>query len=179
MALSADNVTIAATGAVYVAPAGTSGPSSYSSTLNAAFKDVGYLSEAGVTITPNESVTKLTAWQNGETVKTVRRGADITVSFEMIEAQSEDAQKVYWGSGATVTTGAVDVTSLSGVEAVAIVIDAVDGTQGVRYYFPKAVLSDRGAINLIGTNYVMYPVTFEAQNDGTRFAQVWLDTDGS
>jgi hypothetical protein len=179
MALTADNVTVAATGAVYVAPAGTAAPTSYSSTLNAAFKDVGYLSENGVTITPNETVTKLQAWQNGETVKTIRRGQDITVSFEMIEARGDDAQKVYWGSGATVTSGTVEVSSLAGVEAVSIVVDAVDGDISVRYYFPKAVLSDRGAITLIGTNYVMYPVTFECQSDGTRFVKVWHEADGS
>jgi hypothetical protein len=179
MTLDADNVDVAATGAVYVAPYGSAAPSDFDSTLDPAFKDVGYLSETGVSITPNETITKLQAWQKGETVKTIRRGQDITVTFEMIETRNEEAQKVFWGSGATVGSGEIDVASLSGSEPQAIVIDTVDGDLGVRYYFPKAVLSERGTISLVGENYVAYPVTFECQSDGTRFAQIWHEAEGS
>lgn len=179
MALNEENVDVAADGAVYVAPVGTTAPTDYDSTLDAEFKDVGYLSEDGVSITPNETATDLKAWQKGRTVKTIRRGESITVTFTMIETRSEDAQKTYWGSGATVGGGEIDVEDLSGSIPVALVIDTVDDDLGVRYYFPKATLADRGAITLLGTNYVSYPVTFTVKHDGTRFAQIWHEAAGS
>ena len=179
MALSSDNVTVAASGAVYIGPTATAAPTAYETALNAGFKDVGYLSEAGVTITPNETSTKLKAWQSGKTVKNIRRGEDVTVSWEMIESRNEDAKKAYWGSGNVPSAGTVDVVDLTGSEEVAIVIDTVDAGVGVRYYFPKATLSDRGAITIVSTNYQMFPVTFDALYNGTRFLQAWDSVDGS
>lgn len=43
MALDSDNVRVATTGAVYVAPTGTTAPTDSDGTLNAAFVDLGYV----------------------------------------------------------------------------------------------------------------------------------------
>lgn len=174
MALDADNVVVAITGAVYAAPLGSTAPTNYATALDAAFKDLGYVGESGVSITPNESSKKLKAWQNGETVKTIRKGEDITVSFDLIELRSEDAQKAYWGDGATVASGGgtVTVTNLSGSTPIMLVVEAHDGSVGTRYFFPKATLSERGTITLLSDNYQAMPVTFEAQKD-TVFASIW------
>lgn len=177
MALTAANVVVAITGVVYVAPIGTTAPTDYATALNVAFKDVGYIGEGGVSIVPNETSKKLKAWQNGETVKTITRLEDVTVSFDMIELRSEEAQKAYWGAAATVAAGGLTVTvgGSSASTPIMLVIDAVDGTVGTRYFFPKAVVSDRGAITVISDNYSSMPVTFEAQR-ATNFATVWHST---
>jgi hypothetical protein len=177
MALDADNVVVAITGAVYAAPLGTTAPTDYATALNAAFKDLGYLGEDGVSITPNEASKKLKAWQNGQTVKTIRKGEDITVAFELIELRSEDAQKAYWGEGATVASGGltVTVTDLSGSTPIMLVVEAHDGDVGTRYFFPKATLSERGTISLLSDNYQAMPVTFECAKDGF-FSKVWHST---
>ena len=49
MALDSDNVIVAVTGAVYVAPTGTAAPTASDSTLNVAFVDLGYVSADGIT----------------------------------------------------------------------------------------------------------------------------------
>lgn len=177
MALSAANVVAAITGAVYAAPTGTTAPTDYATSLNVAFKDLGYLGEGGVSITPNETSKKLKAWQNGETVKTITRGEDITVAFELIELRSEEAQKAYWGPAATVAAGGLTVTvgNLSSSSPISLVIEQVDGTVGTRFYFPKAVLSDRGTITLLSDNYTSMPVTYECQKS-TNFVTMWHST---
>jgi hypothetical protein len=174
MALNEANVIAAVTGAVWTAPMGSTAPTDYSTALDAAFKDVGFLDESGFAFDPNETVTKLKGWQKGQTVKEIRTGEDITIDFTMIELRSEVAQKLYWGEGATVAAGGltVTVTDLSGSTPSAIVVEAVDGAQGVRYHFPKATLAQRGKVSLVSTNYQAMPVTLTAQKSG-YFVKYW------
>lgn len=174
MALDEDNVVAAITGSVHWAPMGSTGPTDYSTALAVAFKDLGYLGENGVDFDPNETATKLRAWQKGQTVKVIRRGEDITVNFDLIELRSEEAQKMYWGEGATVASGGltVTVTDLAGSTPFMLVVEAVDGDKGVRYFFPKATLEQRGKISLVSTNYQSMPVTLTAQKDGF-FMKAW------
>jgi len=180
MALNEENVSVAASGAVFVGPTTATAPTTYEDVLTG-FDDVGYLSESGVQITPNETATKLKAWQSGKTVKIIRRGEDVTVAFEMIESRNVNARKAYWGDGNVDNDGTIDVVDLSGSEEVSLVIDTVEAGQGIRYYFPKAVLADRGTIQIVSTNYQMMPVTFEAQFDSTTgtFLQGFDEVDGS
>ena len=48
MALDSDNVRVAVTGAVYVAPTGTAAPNYSDDALNVAFQDLGYVSADGI-----------------------------------------------------------------------------------------------------------------------------------
>ena len=64
MALESDNVRVGVTGAIYVAPLGTTLPTSSQASLNAAFEDLGYMDESGVAELINEQITNLKAWQN-------------------------------------------------------------------------------------------------------------------
>lgn len=174
MALNEANVVAAITGAVWKAPFGATPPADYPTALDAAFKDVGFLGENGITFDPNETTTKLKAWQKGQTVKEIRRGEDITINLDMIELRSEEAQKLYWGEGATVASGGLTVTAndLSGSTPFALVVEALDGAVGVRYHFPKVTLADRGQIQLVSTNYQSMPVTLTAQKS-TYFVKIW------
>lgn len=174
MSLNEANVVAAVTGAVYKAPVGSTAPTDYATALDAAFKDVGFLGESGVTFDPNETTTKLKAWQKGQTVKEIRRGEDITINLDLIELRSEEAQKLYWGEGATVATGGLTVTAtdLSGSTPFMLVVEAIDGAVGVRYFFPKVTLADRGQIALVSTNYQAMPVTLTAQKS-TFFMKAW------
>jgi hypothetical protein len=77
MALDASNVEVAVTGAVYLAPLGTTLPTDSDTPLDGAFQNVGYLSEDGITETPEEDTTEIQAWQNGDIVRRVLTSHEI------------------------------------------------------------------------------------------------------
>ena len=69
MALDSDNVRVAVTGAVYVAPTGTTAPTASGSSLDAAFIDLGYVSSDGITEGIDKSTTQIRSWQDGSLVR--------------------------------------------------------------------------------------------------------------
>ena len=81
---TAENVRVGVTGAVYFAPAGTAVPTSVSGVLNAAFVDVGYIGEDGVSESISADTNDIKAWQNGDVVRRVQTSHDYTVSFTML-----------------------------------------------------------------------------------------------
>ena len=96
---SVDNVTAAApalNGAIYMAPAGTTPPTSSVSSLASAFKPLGYISEDGVTNSNSPSSTAIKAW-GGDTVYVTNDGRPDDWKFKAIEYLREDVLKLAWG----------------------------------------------------------------------------------
>lgn len=166
MALTADNVRIALTGAVYVAPVGTTVPTAIDGVLDNAFKDLGYLSDEGVTITPTIDVSEVVAWQNQDTV---RRAITRTheISFTAIETNVEVLKLAYASAASSSGTGTkFELGSGSGKRA--LVIDCVDGGSGfVRHVAPIVELTDIGDIVYVNGDPVGYELTLSVfKTDG-------------
>lgn len=181
MALSADNVRVAVTGALYVDSDGTvTAPTSASSTLTG-FDDLGYVSEDGVTLAFPDAgdSTPIRAWQNGATVRTVRQTSDElpTLALTLIETKLEVIETVF---GATVTQAVGDgnfvIDSTATREPVALVLDVIDGAEIIRVYAPAAVVTSIGEIDLTSTDAIGYTVTFELEYNSALGgnAKTWM-----
>lgn len=100
-----------ATGMFYHAPAGTALPTSLSETLPAAWEDVGNVTDAGITLALNKSVTNLRNWAN--VVKRVL----LTEHSETIQSPlmdtTEDSLKVVVGEDNVTTANNVITVNLS------------------------------------------------------------------
>jgi len=59
-------VRVAVTGAVYVAPTGSTAPTDATTALDAAWKSVGYISEDGVVESNDTENEEVKAWQNSD-----------------------------------------------------------------------------------------------------------------
>ena len=68
-ALNLGNVGIPVSGFVALAPLGTALPTSLTATLNAAFRQVGYLDEDGMSEVHDESRSDMPLWQNRATLE--------------------------------------------------------------------------------------------------------------
>lgn len=96
---SVNNVTAGApalNGAIYMAPAGTTPPTSSVTSLASAFKPLGYISEDGVTNSNSPSSTPIKAW-GGDTVYVTNDGRPDDWKFKAIEYLREDVLKLAWG----------------------------------------------------------------------------------
>ena len=79
-------------GGIYSAPLGTALPTDATTTLNTAFKNLGYVSEDGVTNSDERSTNDIKAW-GGDTVNTVQTEKKDTFKYTLIEALNIDVLK--------------------------------------------------------------------------------------
>lgn len=93
-----------ATGMFYHAPAGTALPTSPTETLASAWEEVGYVSDAGITMALNKSATNIKNWAN-KVVRVILTDHSETVDTPLIET-NEETMKVVVGASNVTTTAA-------------------------------------------------------------------------
>ena len=168
MALDSDNVRVAVSGAVYVAPTATAAPTDSSTALDAAFSDLGYVSSDGITETVDKSTTQIRAWQGGSLVREVVSEGTYSVEMTFIET-NQDVLELYYG--ATITGGALDGDPTQTGGRKSFVIDVIDGATVERTYIPQGEITSVGTRTLASGEAIGYMVTITAyaDTDATTF----------
>lgn len=156
------------TGAIFVAPKGTTLPTDAVTALNNAFKLLGFTSDAGVTISESRSTSEITAWEGRTIVLTAVTQYTENVSFTPIQC-NEDVVKLMWGTAAvTVSNGALAIGHHGKMlDPVEIVIESVsnDSIGRVRRYAGTFELVERGEQTLDGTQVDGRQLSFRAVPD--------------
>lgn len=156
------------TGAIWVAPLGTSLPTDTSTALNAAFKCLGYCSDDGLTNSTNLESETIKAW-GGDSVLTIQKSKDDTFKFTLIEVLNVDVLKFVYGStnvSGDLSTGITVNVNNADVEEKSIVIDMImrDNT-AKRVVIPAAKISDVGDITYSDSDAVGYETTVATSPD--------------
>lgn len=172
---TASDVRVAVTGGVYGAPAGTTLPTTVGGALAGAFVELGYLSEEGITQAIDESISDIRAWQNGDIVRKVQDSHDVTFALSLLETNAENLATYYGNYDA----GVVEVRGDTGTRQ-AWVINIVDGDHDLRIVIPDGQVTDRGDIQYVNGNAIMYPLTISAypDADGVK-AYIYTDLEES
>lgn len=169
-ARNADEIVVASNGDVFVAPVGTTLPTTAEGALNVAFMALGYITEDGVTFTNSVESEGLPAWQSMQPVRTLVTGQEITASFGLMQ-WNEDTLKFAFGGGVYTDEGDGEFSFLLPLpeerEEFACVIDAVDGNRVYRLVFPRVTVSDLGDIQFTRGDAAALPVTVTANPDAT------------
>lgn len=143
MALVSSNVRVAVTGAVYAAATGTAAPTAADSSLNVAFKDLGYVSEDGVTETRDRSTNQIKAWQNSDLVREVVTDSKLSYNLTLIETK-EDVVELFYGASVDGSDGSIDIVPATTGGRKAFVIDVIDGSDLIRIYLPSGEVTEVG-----------------------------------
>lgn len=167
----ADNVSFGkpkSTGAVFVAPAGTPLPTTAWSTLNAAFKGLGYVSEDGLVNGVEADVEDINAW-GGDLVLTGQTTFKEMFTVNLIETNA-DALKLYYGAANVVVEGNGSITITQSNEMlprIVVVFELVmTGGRIKRIVVPYAQIADRsGEITYVDGEAIAYPAMFVAYPD--------------
>lgn len=170
MANTASNVSFGkpkATGAVYVAPAGTTLPTDATTALAGAFKSLGYISEDGLVNSINTDTEEVYAW-GGDMVLKGQTHFGETFTVNLLETNA-DALAVYYGSGNVTVSGSnitVKQTSAT-LPSVVVVFELVlTGGRVKRIVVPNAQIVDRsGDITYTDGDAITYPAVFQAYPD--------------
>lgn len=157
-------VRLAPFGDVYIAPIGSTLPTSPTATLDTAFVQVGLVSDSGVSLTPNVSTNDIKAWQSLTPVKTTITGVGLTVKFSMIQVNQETTAEYFFGGDWTnvAGNGRLDFSASPDLQERCLVIEWLDdeGNQN-RLVFGRGLFTDRDAFTLVRTDATALGLTYE------------------
>lgn len=172
-------------GAIYAAPVGTTLPTDATTSLNNAFKELGYVSEDGITNSNSPESDVIKAW-GGDTVLTLNQGREDTFSMTLIEVMNLDVLKLVYGSSnitGTLATGITIKANSGDLPENAIVIDMVLKNNAVkRIVLPQAKVSEVGDITYSDSDAVGYETTLFCTADAsgnTHYEYMKSATSGS
>lgn len=149
-------------GAVYAAPVGTALPTSATESLNAAFDELGYVSEDGLTNSNSPESDTVKAW-GGDTVLNIQTDRPDNWSLTLIESlKKEVLETVYGASNVTVDgSGNITVKATAGdMPSMAWVFDIIlKGGRARRIVIPNGTISELGDIVYKDNEAIAYNVT--------------------
>lgn len=153
MPQNASEIMVGASGAVYIAPTGTALPTDIATALNAAFKDVGLLTEDGVNVESSMEQEILRSWQVLGRVRTIVTARDFQVSFAM-QQWNETTLPFAFGGGTVTSAGTpvaytYDFPDDQVRDVRAMVIEWADGTKDFRLVIPEIEVTDMEAFSLV------------------------------
>lgn len=185
--MDASQVTIGSaksTGAIWVAPKGTSLPTDASTALSASWSLLGFTSDAGVQISESSKSDEIRAWEGRTSVYNVQTEYTENISFTPIQCNA-DVAKLIWGDDWVEVdgeTGAIHVKHHGGeLEPVEIVIETSPRTGIVKRFAGEAQLTERGEQTMDGTQVDGRQLTFKmiADNNGVTLHEYTAFTTGA
>lgn len=157
--LDATKVRVGVSGRLAYGPTSTSAPTAVDSAVSGV-KEVGYISEDGVTEKRDRSTTKLKAWQNAATVRTIVEEASFQIEATIIETSKETLELFYGAPVGTKGDVLVNPSATGGTKA--IILDVIDGDDMIRTWIPNGEVIEVGEMTYKNGEPIGYPVTIEA-----------------
>ncbi len=154
-------------GAVWVAPVGTELPTDTAGSLNAAFKDLGYCSDDGVTNTNSPETESQNAW-GGDTILEMQKAKEDTFKMKLVEALNVDVLKTVYGKEnveGTLAEGIKIKANNKEAEQYSWVIDMILRKAVKRIVIPTASIKELGDITYKDDESIGYECNLSASPD--------------
>ena len=155
-------------GGIYFAPAGTTLPTDATTALATAFKNLGYVSEDGVTNSLSKETTEIKEW-GGDTVDVVLTAQNDTFSFTLIESLNVDVLKAYYGDenvSGTLADGITITANSKELPEKAWVVDMIMRNGALkRIVIPRGKVTTTEEITYVDNEVVGYGITITAFPD--------------
>lgn len=154
-------------GALFRAPVGTVLPKSAEETLDAAFKELGYCSDDGVTNSNSPESDNQKAW-GGDTVLNMQTSKEDTFKFKLIEALNVNVLKTVYGDenvSGTIEDGITINAGNQEMEPSSWVIDVLMKGAVKRSVIPSASVTEIGEVSYKDKESIGYEITISAEPD--------------
>jgi hypothetical protein len=183
MALDSDQIVVAGTGEVYVAPVGTAAPSgatALSAAFSASWVGLGYTTEDGVRFSDTPDITDVNAWQSQYPVRRLVGTRANEFSFTALQWNSTTVSLAFGGGTWTEPTAGIFkyAPPATGVlDERAMAVEWQDGSYKYRLIVPKGTVSGGVEFGLTRTEAAQLPLTFSTTPTGTGDAWYLLTDD--
>lgn len=158
-------------GGIYRAPIGTIVPTAADAQLDAVYKNLGYISEDGVTNSISKTSQQIKEW-GGDVVKNVNTGQTDIFKLKFIESLNPEVLKtIYGNSNVTVADDgkiAVAVNAKDTGEAIYVIDMIQSGGALKRIVIPRGTITALGDIVYKGDTAVAYDVTISTGLDSGK-----------
>lgn len=164
MAQDATQIIIAPFGHVYTAPSGTTQPVDVVAAWTG-WTELGFTTDAGVSITPGITVVNLAAWQASAPVKTLITGSSLDLAFALRQFNGATSGLYFFGGAWTLSSGstyALSLVSSPPVNERMLGIEWSDGTVTNRIIVPRGMVSKHDNITLDRKEGTIFGITFTA-----------------
>lgn len=160
------------TGAIWIAPLGTTLPEATSETLNEAFKCLGYCSDDGLTNASNMESSTVKAW-GGDTVLVTNTSKEDQYKYTLIEATNVDVLKHVYGESnvsGDLDTGIILKVNNHDLEEHSIVIDMIlRNNTTKRVVIPSGKVAEVGDVVYNDSDPIGYETTLVCLPDEDGF----------
>jgi hypothetical protein len=160
---NAENIVVGSGGSIHIAPVGTTLPTTVDGTLNAAFIDLGYISEDGISLSAGAETTDISAFQSFLPVRKLITGRTFDLSFAVREWTAESLILAFGGGEIREDRGDYTYTPRAAGDALyerAMVAAWRDGEKEYRLVIPRGTISDTVETTIARGSAADLPVTF-------------------
>jgi hypothetical protein len=173
MAQDSTELVVASHGDIYVAPVGTTLPTTVTATLDTAFINLGLVTEDGVSISVSPEIESFNAWQRRQAVRRELVNQDITLTWALEQWNAETVKFAFGGGTVSEpSAGQFRYDFPDGDDSLderAIVIDWQDGPNSkFRAVFERGNVMEAVETQLVRNALAVLPITFGvlAADDG-------------
>lgn len=168
MTVDATEVVVGADGRVSVAPVGTAVPTSATASLDAAFIEVGYISEDGVTFKSGADIEDINAWQSFYPIRKLITARSAGVEFVMRQWNGDNILLAF-GGGQVVESGGTTTyapPTPSEFDERVMVVEWEDGDNNYRLVIPRGLASGEVETHLVRNAAADLPIAFDVTPSG-------------
>jgi hypothetical protein len=170
MTNTASNVVVGkpkATGGVYAGATTATLPTTSNTALDASLSALGYLDEAGVTMTKGGDTTPLRAW-GGDEIRVIKTTDELSFAFNFLETSPAVLREVFGSDNVTVSgTGYKVAINSTQLDYRAYVFEILDGETAYRVVVPNCQITAQSDIVFTDGEPVAYGVTLSAFPDSS------------
>lgn len=161
---NADEIAVGANGTLWLADVGAAEPSSISDPMDAGdWTDTGYLSEAGVQISPKMTTKSVRAWQSFYDLRRIVDAREFMLKFTL-QQFNDTSLKLSLGGGDIIEDAPGEfryVPPEAGtIDEKALCVEWVDGDKNYRLFLPRGMNEQAGAFDIVRTKEIGLPIEF-------------------
>lgn len=178
MANDSTEVRLAPTGKVYVGATGTPLPTNATMSINGGFKELGYIDEQGVTISPDVSLKDLMMWQSATPVKTALDTVKFSIKFNLGQVNYTTWGLYFFNTTMTNAFGGgvLTVASNPGSQERALIVEWTDDEGDVsRLILPTSVIDKRDSLKLVRKDAQILGLEMRALDTSGVLAYLYSD----
>lgn len=173
MALDSDEILVGANGSLAVAPVGSTMPTDATTDLDAAFIDLGYLTDDGAAWKDTKSVAGVPAWQSYYDVRKIVESRANMISGELLQWNKSTLALAFGGGTITEPVSEsgefqYDPPDPEDLDERAVCLTWADGTRNYRLIYWRAFLTSDIEVMFKRSEAAKMPFEFEALPHSTN-----------